>query len=68
MSQFWTPGLWSTTWEDDLVATGVRSFDVKAYDTSLGQYADLGWGDDLRLTSAVLPSRPDRAAQWGPGW
>ena len=56
VSQFWTPGLWSTTWEDDLVATGVRSFDVKAYDTSLGQYADLGWGDDLRLTSAVLPT------------
>ena len=29
--------------------TGVRSFDVKAYDIALTNYADLGWGDDLRL-------------------
>ena len=29
--------------------TGVRSFDVKAYDNALANYADLGWGDDLRL-------------------
>ncbi len=35
--------------EDDLVMTNVRSFDVKAYDNSFGSYADLGWGDDLRL-------------------
>ena len=27
--------------------TGVRSFDIKAYDNSLADYADLGWGDDL---------------------
>ena len=27
--------------------TGVRSFDVKAYDNSLGGYGDLGWGDDV---------------------
>ncbi len=29
--------------------TNVRSFDVKAYDNALAGYADLGWGDDLRL-------------------
>ena len=28
---------------------GVRSFDVKAYDNAYAGYADLGWGDDLRL-------------------
>jgi len=42
--------LWSSlSWEDDLIMTGVRSFDVKAYDNALGGYGDLGWGDDLRL-------------------
>jgi hypothetical protein len=44
--------LWSQSWEDDLIMTGVRSFDIKAYDNSLAAYADLGWGDDLRLTKA----------------
>ena len=29
--------------------TGVRSFDIKAYDNALAGYGDLGWGDDLRL-------------------
>ncbi len=42
-------GVWSVSFEDDLVMTNVRSFDVKAYDNSYGGYADLGWGDDLRL-------------------
>src|SRR5271157_4596126 len=43
------PPLWSQySWEDDLIMTGVRSFDIKAYDNSLARYADLGWGDDLR--------------------
>ena len=37
------------SWEDDLIMTGVRSFDIKAYDNSLAGYADLGWGDDLRV-------------------
>ncbi len=45
-----TPGLWNTlSWEDDLIMTGVRSFDIKAYDNALAGYGDLGWGDDLRL-------------------
>ena len=43
------PALWSQSWEDELIMTGVRSFDVKAYDNALAGYADLGWGDDLRL-------------------
>jgi hypothetical protein len=41
--------LWLASWEDDLIMTGVRSFDVKAYDNALANYADLGWGDDFRL-------------------
>jgi hypothetical protein len=44
------PALWtSLSWEDDLIMTGVRSFDVKAYDNAYAGYSDLGWGDDLRL-------------------
>jgi type II secretory pathway component PulJ len=41
--------LWAASWEDDLILTGVRSFDVKAYDNALADYADLGWGDDVRM-------------------
>ena len=51
-SYFFAAGntLWSNlSWEDDLIMTGVRSFDVKAYDNTLGGYGDLGWGDDIRL-------------------
>jgi hypothetical protein len=29
-------------WEDDLLMTGVRSFDVKAYDNTVSSYVDLG--------------------------
>ena len=43
------------SWEDDLIMTGVRSFDVKAYDNALAGYADLGWGDDLRISERSLP-------------
>lgn len=54
-----TPNLWAATWEDDLVLSGVRSFDVKAYDDSYPGYVDLGWGDDLRLyASSIRPSNP----------
>ena len=59
LSNFWAgtavaiDPLWSQSWEDDLIMTGVRSFDIKAYDNSLAAYADLGWGDDLRLTGAA---------------
>ena len=37
---------WVASWEDDLIMTGVRSFDIKILDNSLGDYVDLGWGDD----------------------
>ncbi len=43
------------SWEDDLIMTNVRSFDVKAYDNALSGYADLGWGDDPRVTSQLVP-------------
>ena len=29
--------------------TGVRSFDIKAYDDAFAGYVDLGWGDDIRI-------------------
>jgi prepilin-type N-terminal cleavage/methylation domain-containing protein len=41
--------VWAVSWEDDLVMTNVRSFDVKGYDNAFGGFADLGWADDLRL-------------------
>jgi hypothetical protein len=40
--------VWAVSWEDDLIMSNVRSFDVKAYDNALANYADLGWGDDVR--------------------
>jgi prepilin-type N-terminal cleavage/methylation domain-containing protein len=55
--------LWNASWEDDLIMTGVRSFDVKAYDNALGSFADLGWGDDLRTSGFTgvpfLAGNPD---------
>lgn len=53
--QLWL--LWQyESWEDDLIMTNVRSFDVKAYDNYLSGYADLGWGDDPRVTSHLIPT------------
>lgn len=43
--------LWRQLWEDDVIATGVRSFDVKAYDDLFAGFVDLGWGDDMRVTT-----------------
>ena len=34
--------VWAVSFEDDLVMTNVRSFDVKAYDNAYAGYADLG--------------------------
>jgi prepilin-type N-terminal cleavage/methylation domain-containing protein len=48
------PGVWAVSFEDDLLMTNVRSFDVKAYDNALGAYADLGWGDDVRFAGNVM--------------
>jgi type II secretory pathway pseudopilin PulG len=54
------PALWPQySWEDDLVMTGVRSFDIKAYDNSLAAYADLGWGDDLRNYPLNISQNPN---------
>jgi hypothetical protein len=50
--------LWKQCWEDDLIATGVRSFDIKAYDNSFPGYVDLGWGDDLRQYAAPPAAPP----------
>ena len=36
--------LWSQSWEDDLIMTGVRSFDIKAYDNSLARLRRPGLG------------------------
>ena len=49
--------LWSyQSWEDDLIMTNVRSFDVKAYDNVYAGYVDLGWGDDVRInTTSTTP-------------
>ncbi len=62
--------LWKQCWEDDLILTGVRSFDVKAYDNSYPGYVDLGWGDDGRLWLPYLPfpaAKPTvTAANWLP--
>ena len=39
---FATPAaLWLNTWEDDLIMTGVRSFDIKAFDQVTSTYLDL---------------------------
>lgn len=52
-------GLWSSaSWEDDLILTNVRSFDVKAFEPALADYADLGWGDDQRVTAAATSTIP----------
>jgi type II secretory pathway component PulJ len=42
----WQPDtLWQYAGEaDDLILTGVRSFDIKAYDPAARQYVDLGYG------------------------
>jgi hypothetical protein len=56
------PNLWTSAWEDDLILTGVRSFDVKAYDNTLAGYADLGWGDDLRNYPLNVSQNPNNTA------
>jgi hypothetical protein len=55
--------LWLVSWEDDLVMTGVRSFDVKAYDNAFGGYVDLGWGDDVRFAGNVMTAGAGAATQ-----
>jgi len=45
------PALPQTIWEDDLIMTGVRSFDVKAFDPQARGYADLGYLNQYTFTS-----------------
>ncbi|GAC1335269.1 MAG: hypothetical protein NVSMB14_02620 [Isosphaeraceae bacterium] len=42
--------LWLNTWENDLIATGVRSFDIKAFDPTVKAYVDLGYGAEQNTT------------------
>jgi hypothetical protein len=56
--------IWRRCWEDDLLMTGVRSFDVKAYDNSCAGYVDLGWGDDGRLYVPYLTAA--QVKSWSP--
>ncbi len=44
-------------WQDDLIMTGVRSFDVKAYDNAFPGYVDLGWGNFGNQTPLVTTVR-----------
>jgi len=61
-----TPALWSQSWEDDLIMTGVRSFDIKAYDNAKADYVDLGWGDDVRLgASGLYLTQTPASTPWG---
>ena len=46
---------WNHIWEDDLLLTGVRSFDVKAYDPNVKAY------------SAIFPNDPS-VQLWTPGY
>jgi hypothetical protein len=44
-----TISLWPSAGEPDLIMTGVRSFDIKAYDDLYAGYVDLGWKNDVRI-------------------
>jgi hypothetical protein len=66
-SGFASEPLWVQCWEDDLILTGVRSFDVKAYDNSFPGYVDLGWGDDGRNSAPYYSASIDTLIQnWTP--
>ncbi|MDR3620332.1 MAG: prepilin-type N-terminal cleavage/methylation domain-containing protein [Paludisphaera borealis] len=45
--------LWPYVGEDDLIMTGVRSFDIKAYDDLYAGYVDLGWKNDVRMDGNI---------------
>ena len=61
--------IWAQAWEDDLIMTGVRSFDVKAYDNAFPGYVDLGWADDGRLAepyTATAAALATLKSDWTP--
>ena len=49
------PAMYNAVWQDDLIMTGVRSFDIKAYDDAFPGYVDLGWADDPTLPQNANP-------------
>ncbi|MFM7128929.1 MAG: hypothetical protein ACKO0V_06185, partial [bacterium] len=51
-------GFWQTTWEDELIATNVRSFDVKIFDPSpqIQSYVDLGYFATTTGGSSIYPT------------
>lgn len=51
-------GFWQTTWEDELIATNVRSFDVKIFDMSpqIQSYVDLGYFATTTGGSSIYPT------------
>jgi Prokaryotic N-terminal methylation motif len=54
--------LWGFVGEDDLIMTGVRSFDIKVYDDLYAGYVDLGWKNDLRInlgSSSLVNNVPE---------
>ena len=53
--------LWSQSWEDDLIMTGVRSFDIKAYDNSLGGLRRPGLGRRPAADRSAHAAVPGRA-------
>ena len=50
--------IWNTTWEDDLIATNVRSFDVKAYEglPDIQSYVDLGYLATMTGGTSIAPT------------
>jgi hypothetical protein len=50
--------IWNTTWEDDLIATNVRSFDVKAYEAlpDIQSYVDLGYLATMTGGTSIAPT------------
>lgn len=66
--------IWNTTWEDDLIATNVRSFDVKVFEPSpeIQSYVDLGYlatptgGTSIAPTGSApfAPSQTTTLGNW----
>ncbi|MCY2936505.1 MAG: prepilin-type N-terminal cleavage/methylation domain-containing protein [Planctomycetota bacterium] len=53
--------IWETTWEDDLIASNVRSFDVKAFEPlpEIQSYVDLGYLATITGGKTIAPAAYD---------
>ena len=53
--------IWGTTWEDDLIASNVRSFDVKAFEPlpEIQSYVDLGYLATITGGKTIAPAAYD---------